>query len=245
MVKSIVAGNWKQNTDLEEALHLTQEIQSKLPGQGDDRVILCPPIAFTAYLKKAFPNLQFGAQDCSKYDGGAFTGELSAHMLASIGVKYVILGHSERRAYFGENGADLSTKMNLALKAGLGVILCVGEQLEERKQGRHIEVVKQQLEETVMAFDSLNDVIVAYEPVWAIGTGETASPEQAEEIHAMIRSLLVGKFGNGGEDCTILYGGSVKPSNAKELFAKPNINGGLIGGASLKANDFIQIVNAL
>jgi triosephosphate isomerase len=191
--------------------------------------------------------VEVSAQNCADHEKGAYTGEVSVGMLTSVGCQWTILGHSERRQYYGETDAKLVEKVKLALGAGLGVILCVGENLDEREAGRHFEVVRTQTENVLFQFtaEEMASIVIAYEPVWAIGTGKTATAEQAEEIHAYIRKVLCDKFGEKvAEDMTILYGGSCKPSNAKELFAQKDIDGGLIGGASLKADDFIGIALA-
>ena len=193
-----------------------------------------------------FEEQQFnvGAQNCSAYDKGAYTGEVSAKMLKSLDVDYCIIGHSERRKYFGETNEILAEKINRVIENNMSPIYCVGEVLEERESGRHFEVVKEQLEKGLFHLDgdAIYDAIIAYEPVWAIGTGKTATPEQAQEIHAYIRGLIAEKYGKEvAENTSILYGGSCKPSNAKELFANPDVDGGLIGGASLKAEDFVNI----
>ncbi|MBR4817411.1 MAG: triose-phosphate isomerase, partial [Bacteroidales bacterium] len=187
------------------------------------------------------------AENCADHAKGAYTGEVSADMLVSAGCEYTILGHSERRQYYGETDEKLVEKTKLALGAGLKVILCVGENLDEREAGKHFDVCESQIKNVLYNFteEDMKSIIVAYEPVWAIGTGKTATAEQAEEIHAFIRKVVADKFGaQVADDLTILYGGSCKPSNAKELFAQPDIDGGLIGGASLKADDFIAIALA-
>ncbi len=186
------------------------------------------------------------AQNCANHESGAYTGEVSAKMVASAGAEYVILGHSERREYYNETGEILREKISLALENGLSPIFCVGENLEQRENGNHFKVVEQEIKEVLYTLTptQLEKVIVAYEPIWAIGTGKTATSAQAEEIHAHIREVLAEKFGQLADEISILYGGSCKPSNAKELFAQPNIDGGLIGGASLKADDFIEIAKS-
>ena len=191
--------------------------------------------------------LQLGAENCANHEKGAFTGEVSAEMIKSTGAKYVIIGHSERRQYYGETPEVLREKVMLALKNNLKVIFCIGETLDEREANKQNEVVKAELEGSVfnLTADEFKNIIIAYEPIWAIGTGKTATAEQAEEIHAYIRSLIAQKYGdNTANDTSILYGGSCKASNAPELFAKPNIDGGLIGGAALKAEDFMGIIEA-
>ena len=191
-------------------------------------------------------NVAVGAQDCATEAKGAYTGEVSAQMIAALGCEYVILGHSERRQYYGETSETLNKKMERAYENNLKPIYCVGENLEEREAGRHLEVVKAQIEEVVfnLSAEQFAKLVIAYEPVWAIGTGKTATAEQAEEIHAYIREVLRSKFGTAADECSILYGGSCKPSNAGEIFSKENVDGGLIGGAALKAEDFLAIGKA-
>lgn len=187
------------------------------------------------------------AQNCADHESGAYTGEISAHMIASLGVKYVILGHSERREYYGETSETLNKKMALAYAHGLAPIYCVGEKLDEREAGKHFDIVRKQIEEVVFGLtpEQYASLVIAYEPVWAIGTGKTATSDQAQEMHAFIRKVLVEKFGAAAADKTaILYGGSAKPGNAPELFGKADVDGGLIGGASLVAADFIAIAKA-
>ena len=247
MRKFIVAGNWKMNTTVAEGVALAKAVAEKsvsLPGNVS--LIVAPPFTHLVPVCEALAGsrVALSAQNCADQPKGAFTGEVAADMLVSAGCRWTILGHSERRQYYGETDAKLVVKMKLALEAGLGVILCVGENLEEREAGRHFEVVREQIEQVLFTLDAeaLKKVVVAYEPVWAIGTGKTATAAQAEEIHACIRSIVAGHFGQeAADDLSILYGGSCKPSNAKELFACPDIDGGLIGGAALKADDFIQI----
>jgi triosephosphate isomerase len=194
-------------------------------------------------LEKA--NIGLSAQSCAEYESGAYTGEVSAKMLASVDVKYCILGHSERREYYGETNATLARKIAQTLKHTLTPIFCVGEKLDEREANRHFDVVNAQLEVlTQLSAEDFGKVIVAYEPVWAIGTGKTATSAQAQEMHAFIRKTLAAKFGAAAEQTPILYGGSCKPSNAAEIFAQPDVDGGLIGGASLVADDFIAIAKA-
>ena len=209
-------------------------------------LIIAPPFTHLCCCGKQLEGtkVELSAQNCADHKSGAYTGEISVDMLKAVGCQWTILGHSERRQYYGETDAKLVDKVRLALDNGLGVILCVGEMLEERKAGRHFAVVTEQTENVLFHFsaEDMAKIVIAYEPVWAIGTGETATAEQAEEIHACIRKVLEGKFGKEvADNTTILYGGSCKPSNAKELFAQPDIDGGLIGGASLKADDFIEI----
>ena len=247
MRKKIVAGNWKMNTTVPEGVQLAKEVVAKsaeVPaGIG---LIVAAPFTHLCSVAGAIKGsrVELSAQNCADKAKGAYTGEVSVDMLVSTGASWTILGHSERRQYYGETDAKLVEKVKLALEAGLKVILCVGENLDEREAGRHFAVVEEQTVNVLYQFsaEDMKNIVVAYEPVWAIGTGKTATAEQAEEIHAHIRKVLAAKFGaKVADDTTILYGGSCKPSNAKELFAQPDIDGGLIGGAALKADDFIGI----
>jgi triosephosphate isomerase len=245
--KKIVAGNWKMNTDLQDAISLANTVIEGAE-QMKAQAILCPPSLFLDPLVKltAGSAIALGAQNCSFAEKGAFTGEIAASMIASVGAKYVILGHSERRTIFGEDNLTIQQKVSQALKNNLIVIFCCGETLEEREAGRVEEVITRQITEglpTVIENPASN-IIIAYEPVWAIGTGITASPAQAEEVHRFIRNLLKQQFGQIGADISLLYGGSCNAANAAELFAQENIDGGLIGGASLKAADFLTICKA-
>jgi len=250
MRKKIVAGNWKMNLNLQEGIALADELTAALKADKPNcGVIICTPFIHLASIAPRLDKavIALGAENCADKEKGAFTGEVSAEMVKSTGADYVILGHSERRAYYGETAEILKEKVNLALKNGLKVIFCIGEVLEEREAGKQNEVVKAQLEGSLFDLnaDEFANIVLAYEPVWAIGTGKTATADQAEEMHAFIRKTIADKFGvKAAEDCTILYGGSCKPSNAKELFAKPDVDGGLIGGASLKAADFKGIIDA-
>ncbi len=247
MRKKIVAGNWKMNTTVPEGVELAKAVAAKsneVPSGVE--LVVAPPFTHLALVGQALKGSKVGlsAQNCADKEKGAYTGEISVDMLKSVGCGYTILGHSERRQYYGETDTKLVEKVKLALAAGLKVILCVGENLEQREAGKHFDVVSEQTKNVLYNFTAqdMKNVVVAYEPVWAIGTGKTATSEQAEEIHACIRKVLADKFGAAvADDVTILYGGSCKPSNAKELFACPDIDGGLIGGAALKADDFIQI----
>ncbi|HEY1007207.1 MAG TPA: triose-phosphate isomerase, partial [Sphingobacteriaceae bacterium] len=217
---------------------------------GEQQVIVCPPFIHLhslVQLNKAGGRVAIGAQNCHHQESGAFTGEVSASMIRSAGTEYVIIGHSERRQYFGETNALLAAKTDVALKAGLKPIFCIGETLEERNSGRHFDVIRQQLAEGLfhLSETEIQSVVIAYEPVWAIGTGLTASPEQAQEIHAFIRSEVAAKYSEAlAGEISILYGGSCNPKNAPELFAQADIDGGLIGGASLKSRDFTDIVKS-
>ena len=248
MRKNIVAGNWKMNTTVSEGVKLATEVNEALNGvDAKCEVIICVPFTHLTSCKAVCgEKLHLGAENCADHSKGAYTGEVSASMVASTGADYVILGHSERRAYYGETVEMLAEKTKLALENNLKVIFCIGEVLEEREAGKQNEVVKAQLESVFsLSAEDFGKIVLAYEPVWAIGTGKTATDDQAEEIHAYIRSLIAEKYGEQvAEDTTILYGGSCKPSNAKGLFAKPNVDGGLIGGASLDAESFMGIVTA-
>ncbi|MBR4788093.1 MAG: triose-phosphate isomerase [Bacteroidales bacterium] len=247
MRKKIVAGNWKMNTTVPEGIELAKAVAAKSAELPENvGLIVAPPFTHLAAVAEAIKGsrVELSAQNCADHEKGAYTGEVSVDMLKSVGCKWTILGHSERRQYYGETDEKLVVKVRLALAGGLGVILCVGENLEQREAGKHFDVVKEQIENVLFNFtaEELKNIIVAYEPVWAIGTGKTATAEQAEEIHAYIRKVLAGKFGKeAAEETTILYGGSCKPSNAAELFAMKDIDGGLIGGAALKPDDFIGI----
>lgn len=250
MRKKIVAGNWKMNTTPQQGLTLTKELiaQSKSVPETVE-LILIPPYTHLSEITKLVKGSRFqvGAQNCAQWEKGAYTGEISVSMLNAIGITHVILGHSERREFFGENSHSLLQKLQLVLSEGLQPIFCCGEKLEERESGKHFSVVQAQLSETVMQLNSeaIGRIIIAYEPVWAIGTGKTASSEQAQEMHAYIRKLISEQFGsNVANNLSILYGGSCKPANASEIFAQPDVDGGLIGGASLKASDFIAIAQS-
>ena len=250
MRKKIVAGNWKMNMNLQDGIALAKELNDTLTNEKPNcGVIICTPFIHLASIAQFLNQdvIGLGAENCADKEKGAYTGEVSAEMVKSTGAQYVILGHSERRGYYAETPEILKEKVLLALKNGLKVIFCIGESLEEREAGKQNEVVKAELEGSVfnLSEDEFKNIIIAYEPIWAIGTGKTATAEQAEEIHAYIRSIIADKYGKAvAEDTTILYGGSCKASNAPELFAKPDIDGGLIGGASLKAADFMGIINA-
>ena len=247
MRKHIVAGNWKMNTTVPEGVELAKAVVAKAAEVPSDvKLIIAPPFTHLAPVAEVVKGTAVGlsAQNCADKTKGAYTGEVSVDMLKSVSCEYTILGHSERRQYYGETDAKLVEKIHLALAAGLSPIFCIGENLDEREAGKHFDVVTEQIKNVLYTLtpEEMANVIVAYEPVWAIGTGKTATAEQAQEIHACIRKVLADKFGaEVAENTTILYGGSCKPSNAKELFACPDIDGGLIGGAALKADDFIQI----
>lgn len=250
MRKKIVAGNWKMNMNLQDGIALAKELNETLTAEKPNcGVIICTPFIHLASIAQFLDQniIGLGAENCADKEKGAFTGEVSAEMVKSTGAQYVILGHSERRQYYNETPEILKTKVELALKNGLKVIFCIGETLEEREANKQVEVVKAELEGSVfnLSAEEFKNIIIAYEPIWAIGTGKTATAEQAEDIHAAVRKAIAEKYGNEvAEDTTILYGGSCKPGNAAELFAKPDIDGGLIGGASLKAADFKGIIDA-
>jgi triosephosphate isomerase (TIM) len=248
MRKRIVAGNWKMNKNLDEARALAGEVvKGDIP--ADVQVILAPPFPFilpVVEASKTNSRVAVAAQNCSNRDKGAFTGEVSASMIRSCGAEYVIIGHSERRLFFKEDSAELRQKLDMALANGLSPIYCVGEMLEERQEERAFDVVKDQLEDVLYDIDqaSLEKIVVAYEPVWAIGTGHTATSEQAQEMHAFIRETLTGRYGKSAGTIPILYGGSCNAQNAAELFACDDVDGGLIGGASLDSQIFLSIINS-
>ena len=248
MRKKIVAGNWKMNKNLSEGTDLANELSEILTSSSTDvEVILGVPFTHLDKVASISDKFSVSAQNCSAQESGAYTGEISTKMILSTGAKYVILGHSERRTYHQENNADLAKKVDLCLSDNLKVIYCCGELLSERESGNHFEVLKSQIEEALfhLSAEQISRVVIAYEPVWAIGTGVTASSEQAQEMHAYIRSIFTDKYGvDVAQALSILYGGSCKPSNAQEIFSKEDVDGGLIGGASLNANDFTQIINA-
>jgi triosephosphate isomerase len=250
MRKKIVAGNWKMNMDYSEGLSLFSEIVNMVRDEkkGDQQAIICAPyIHLNSLAKLGGTTVHIGAQNCHQNESGAFTGEISAKMVKSVGCSYVIIGHSERRQYFAENDLLLAEKTKAALAHDLVPIFCIGETLDERNNGDYFEVIKSQLTNGIFDLPAANfaKVVIAYEPVWAIGTGLTASSDQAQEVHAFIRAEIAAKFGaEVAEGISILYGGSCNPKNAAELFAQPDIDGGLIGGASLKSRDFTDIVKA-
>ncbi|MBP6731622.1 MAG: triose-phosphate isomerase [Chitinophagales bacterium] len=247
--RKIVAGNWKMNLDLEEAAKWLADVDAGLRGDRCD-VVVFPSFILLPDLIDMYEGEQliFGAQNCSHKESGAYTGEVSAAQLASVGVDFVIVGHSERREYFAETNLVIKDKLQLAIKNELTAVFCCGEPLQVRNEGKQQEYVKQQLEETLFGLTgaAMDEIVIAYEPVWAIGTGLNATPAQAQEMHAFIRQQIAGKFGEkAGQQIQILYGGSCKPDNAKELFACPDVDGGLIGGASLNAKDFLAITRAV
>ncbi len=249
MRKKIVAGNWKMNKNLQEGIALATELNNALATKPNCDVIICTPFIHLAKVSDVINHniIGLGAENCADKEKGAFTGEVSAEMVKSTGAEYVILGHSERREYYKETPEILKEKVQLALANGLKVIFCIGESLAEREANKQNQVVKAELEGSVfnLSAEDFSKIIIAYEPIWAIGTGKTATSDQAEEIHAYIRSVVADKYGKEvAENTSILYGGSCKASNAPELFAKPDIDGGLIGGASLKCEDFMGIIKA-
>jgi triosephosphate isomerase (TIM) len=251
MRKKIVAGNWKMNKTADEGLALVSEVVNMVNAEvtGDVLVVLCPPALYlTTYRTYLTGNrLALGAQNCHEKASGAYTGEISAPMLKSIGVGYVILGHSERRQYFGETNAQLAEKVNIALENDLTPIFCCGESLEMREGGDYVGYVKQQLTESLfhLSAEQIAGVVVAYEPIWAIGTGLTATSAQAQAMHAALRVHFASQYGDSiAQTISILYGGSANAQNAAELFAQPDVDGGLIGGASLKSRDFVTVVKA-
>ncbi len=250
MRKKIVAGNWKMNKNLQEGVALATELNEVLAADKPNcDVVICTPFIHLATVSGIINHevIGLGAENCADKASGAYTGEVSAEMVKSTGAEYVILGHSERREYYNETPAILKEKVDLALANGLKVIFCIGESLAQREANEQNAVVKAELEGSVFHLtpEQFANIVIAYEPIWAIGTGKTATSDQAEEIHAYIRSIIAAQYGNEvAENTSILYGGSCKASNAPELFAKPDIDGGLIGGASLKAPDFKGIIDA-
>ena len=250
MRKKIIAGNWKMHKNAEQTEDLLNELIAKIPTDTKAQVIVAPTFVnlASAVDHLEFTNIDVAAQNVHQAEGGAFTGEISADMLKSVGVDIVILGHSERRAYFHETDALIASKVNTALEHDMMVIFCFGEELKDRQSKNHFNVVEYQLRDGLFHIQpkDWDSIVLAYEPVWAIGTGETASPEQVQEMHEFIRETVRKVYGNKiADNVSILYGGSVKPDNAKEIFSKPDVDGGLIGGASLKADDFVAIVNAI
>ena len=250
MRKKIVAGNWKMHKNAEQTEDLLNELIAKMPTETDVQVIVAPTFVnlASAVDHLEFTNIDVAAQNVHQAEAGAFTGEISADMLKSVGVNTVILGHSERRAIFHETDALIANKVDTALEHDMTVIFCFGEELKDRQSKSHFNIVENQLKDGLFHIQAnqWENVVLAYEPVWAIGTGETASPEQAQEMHEFIRQTVRTAFGiEIADNVSILYGGSVKPDNAKEIFSKPDVDGGLIGGAALKAEDFVAIVNAI
>ena len=251
MRRNIVAGNWKMNKLFSDADDLVNAIAEELRSYdtSDVDVIVCPPFPYLELVSDVSEDGDFftGAQNVSKFENGAYTGEVSATMLKSLGVDYCIVGHSERRKYFKETNQDIAQKIDRLLNEDITPIMCVGESLDERESGRYLEVIRTQIEEGIfhLSADDMQRCIIAYEPVWAIGTGHTATKEQAQDVHGFIRNLIREKYNDDvAQEVSILYGGSCNPTNAKELFAMEDIDGGLIGGASLKHKDFIEIASS-
>ena len=250
MRKNIVAGNWKMNLNREEGIKLVEEVISLVSSDNNVELVFSPSFLYLYKVNKMCANdnlLQTASQNISHNESGAFTGEVSAQMVNSLNVKYTILGHSERREYFNETNIELKQKVDLSLKNNLEIIFCCGESLNQRESGVHFDWIKQQLTESVfhLTEKEFEKVVIAYEPIWAIGTGVTASSDQAEEIHQFVRNVITEKYNeNIAENTSILYGGSCNPTNAKELFSKKNIDGGLIGGASLNAENFTRIIKS-
>lgn len=251
MRRNIVAGNWKSNELFSQADELINDIAEGLRefDNTDVDVIVCPPFPYLELVGDASEDVEFfvGAQNVSKFDNGAFTGEVSAKMLQSMNIDYCIVGHSERRKYFNETNQDVAEKVNKLLEVDINPIVCVGESLEQREAGTHFELIRSQVSEGLFHLDceQIKRTVIAYEPVWAIGTGKTATKEQAQEVHAFIRAMLAEKYSDDvAQEVSILYGGSCNAKNARELFAQTDVDGGLIGGASLKAADFIEIARS-
>ncbi len=249
MRRPLIAGNWKMNTDRAAAVGLATVVAQRAGEAPEVDLLVCPPSIYLAPVREALADarVSLGAQNMHQESAGAYTGEISASMLCDVGVQYVILGHSERRHVFGETNAQINLKTVAALAAGLTPIVCVGEKLEQREAGKTAAVIRDQFTGSLsdITADMAPRIVIAYEPVWAIGTGKVATPEQAEEVHADLRKLLVERYnGEVAESIRILYGGSVKPDNATQLLTQPNIDGALVGGASLKADDFLGIALA-
>jgi triosephosphate isomerase len=252
MRKKIVAGNWKMNKNFSEGLTLASEVVNIVNDELNDdvTVIMCSPFIHLAQVAKnaeESDKVFVGAQNMSEHTSGAYTGDISAEMIKSVGAEYVILGHSERREYHNETNEQLAKRVDLALEMGLTPIFCCGESLEIRESGKEVSYVCNQLTESLfhLTEDEIQKIVIAYEPIWAIGTGKTASSQQAQDMHKALRDFLAGQFGQEvADEISILYGGSAKPDNAKELFSQPDVDGGLIGGASLKARDFVEIAKS-
>lgn len=251
MRKKIAAGNWKMNTTLQDGVQLVTDIKKKSPAlHAHQEVLFFPPSTHLGVVALECNQKNFfaGAQNCSQFDKGAYTGEISTDMIKAIKGSHVIIGHSERRSIFGENFSTLKEKSTKVIEAGLTLVFCCGETLTERESNNHYNVVKEQLELSLfhLSKEQMKMVVIAYEPVWAIGTGKTASPAEAQDMHAFIRALLKEKYDETiATQTSILYGGSVNAANAKELFGQPDIDGGLVGGASLKVDEFTSIIQAL
>ncbi len=252
MRKKIIAGNWKMNKTLEEGQSLASEVVNIAADEvaADVNLVLCTPaihLGAVASITKSSDKVSVGAQNMSEHESGAYTGDISADMVLSTGASYVILGHSERREYHNETNAQLGDKVKLALSKGLTPLFCCGETLETREAGNHVSFVNEQLKDSLfdLSAEEMQKVVIAYEPIWAIGTGVTASTDQAQEMHKSIRDSIVSNYSQSvADEISILYGGSMKPANAQELLAQPDVDGGLIGGASLKSRDFIEIAKS-
>lgn len=253
MRKKIIAGNWKMNKSYDEGMALVSELSNMVKDEyhGSAEVVIIPPALYINSVSRMtadFENISTGAQNCSNHTSGAYTGEISASMVRSCGGKYIIIGHSERRQYFGETNDWLAKKIDAVLAENLNPIYCVGETLDEREGNTHFDVLKTQVSEGLfhLSAEQMDSVVIAYEPVWAIGTGKTASTQQAQEVHAFIRNLVKEKYNaTVADNLTIQYGGSVKADNAAELFAAPDIDGALVGGAALQSRSFADIVKAM
>lgn len=249
MRHKIIAGNWKMHKNAQETTSFLNELVNTLPSGKEAEVVVAPPFTNLMLASQILEdvNITVAAQNMHQAEGGAFTGEISANMLTSIGVNTVILGHSERRQYFKETDALLANKVDTALRHNMRVIFCVGEELKDRQSKQFENVVYYQLKDALFHLpkEAWQNIVIAYEPVWAIGTGETATPEQAQDMHKFIREQIAHQYGDLANNVTILYGGSVKPDNAKTIFSMPDVDGGLIGGAALNTTDFVAIVNAI
>ncbi len=249
MIKPVIAGNWKMNKKVNEAIDLVSSLKPLVEGINQITIIVCPPFTSLYSVSKIIKgtNIELGGQNCYLKESGAYTGEIAPQMLQDVGCNWTILGHSERRQYFNENDSLLNQKLKYVISTGLKVMFCIGETLDEREENRMESVLRRQIIEGLrdLTPEQLKNVVIAYEPVWAIGTGKTATKEQAQEAHAFIRSLIERQFGKAAaENLPIQYGGSVKPENAKELISQPDVNGFLVGGASLIAENFSQIIKA-
>jgi triosephosphate isomerase len=253
MRTKIVAGNWKMNLDIDASKQLAHDISTDLQDveTNNTRIVIAPTFTnlYPVFNQAGIDTrIEIAAQNMHQAKNGAYTGEISASMIQSIGINTVILGHSERRTYFNETDSSLAKKVTTALQHKMNIIFCFGEVLEDRQNNKHFKIVEEQLQKALFHICEVDweNIVLAYEPVWAIGTGETASPEQAQEMHAFIRTVIASKYGDKiAQGVSILYGGSVKPGNAKDIFSKPDVDGGLIGGAALKANDFVALVKAI
>lgn len=250
MRKKIVAGNWKMNLNYKDALSLYNDLKGNAEKiKNNVQVIIAPPSVYLSeFAQVSNSKVALAAQNCNEHQSGAYTGEISVEMLSSLKIKYCLVGHSERRAYYGETNELLKQKVDVLLSQGITPIYCFGEELKDRENANHFDLVKTQLTEALFHLkeDEIKKVVLAYEPVWAIGTGVTASSDQAQEMHSYVRKILVEKYSQSvADEISILYGGSCKPTNAKELFSNPDVDGGLIGGAALKADSFISIIEAI